>query len=266
MRCGPAARPPHRPDLLADLAVAAGQEAPRSITMSTSVPAGRHRVRATSADDRQGGPPEGNVVATEATAPRRCRRASRRASATRSGYTQTAATGGTAASAGPGAGPWQQAADLAGRVRALQRGQVDRSGSPRPARRHLGVPLDGTGGEGGRPRRGSRPGPRRVGADSAGGASRIRGARPAGRTPAGVGWPGRRRRAGHDRVPLAVHALAASVPARLRPGTRTTASLAARAVANPGLITVSMIRSRSSKWANALFTASMVSDSKSRQP
>ena len=52
------------------------------------------------------------------------------------------------------------------------------------------------------------------------------------------------------------------------PGTEIliTASLAARAVAYPGLITVSMIRSRSSKWANALFIALIVSHSMSRQP
>src|ERR1035438_3702714 len=51
-----------------------------------------------------------------------------------------------------------------------------------------------------------------------------------------------------------------------RPPTRTTASLAARAVANPGLMTVLMIRSRWSKWANALFIALIVSHSMSDQP
>ena len=50
------------------------------------------------------------------------------------------------------------------------------------------------------------------------------------------------------------------------PGTRTTESLAARAVANPGLITVLMIRSRSSKWPKALFIALIVSHSMSDQP
>jgi hypothetical protein len=48
--------------------------------------------------------------------------------------------------------------------------------------------------------------------------------------------------------------------------TGTTASLMARAVANPGLITVLMRRSRSSKPANALFIALTVSHSISDQP
>jgi hypothetical protein len=37
-------------------------------------------------------------------------------------------------------------------------------------------------------------------------------------------------------------------------------------VANPGLITVLMIRSRSSKWPKALFIALIVSHSMSDQP
>src|SRR5580693_3404205 len=47
---------------------------------------------------------------------------------------------------------------------------------------------------------------------------------------------------------------------------RTTASLAALAIAKPGLITVLMMCSRWSKGANALFIALMVSHSKSGQP
>src|ERR1700722_3600141 len=48
--------------------------------------------------------------------------------------------------------------------------------------------------------------------------------------------------------------------------TGTTASLIARAVANPGLMTVLMRCSRSSKPANALFIAFTVSHSTSGQP
>ena len=48
--------------------------------------------------------------------------------------------------------------------------------------------------------------------------------------------------------------------------TGTTASLIARAVAKPGLITVLMRCSRSSKPANALFIALTVSHSMSDQP
>ena len=50
------------------------------------------------------------------------------------------------------------------------------------------------------------------------------------------------------------------------PGIRTTESLAARAVAKPGLMTVLMIRIRSSKWPKALFIALIVSHSMSDQP
>ena len=48
--------------------------------------------------------------------------------------------------------------------------------------------------------------------------------------------------------------------------TGTTASLRARAVAKPGLMTVLISRSRSSKLANALFIALIVSHSTSDQP
>jgi len=51
-----------------------------------------------------------------------------------------------------------------------------------------------------------------------------------------------------------------------RPGIRTTESLAARAVAKPGLMIVLMIRSRSSNCAKALFIALIVSHSISDQP
>ncbi len=59
----------------------------------------------------------------------------------------------------------------------------------------------------------------------------------------------------------------AGIPGYLpAPGIRTTESLAARAVAKPGLMIVLMIRSRSSKWPKALFIALIVSHSMSDQP
>ena len=59
----------------------------------------------------------------------------------------------------------------------------------------------------------------------------------------------------------------AAIPGYLpSPGIRTTESLAARAVAKPGLMIVLMIRSRSSKCPKALFIALIVSHSMSDQP
>ena len=67
--------------------------------------------------------------------------------------------------------------------------------------------------------------------------------------------------AGRSRHDVGVHSRPAPAP-----GIQTTESLAARAVANPGLISVLMIRSRSSKCPNALFIALIVSHSMSDQP
>src|SRR5499427_1867055 len=77
------------------------RNAPRSMTMSTSS-APAFTASATSASlTASEARPDGNAVATEATATP-LPASSARARATRSGYTQTAATGGTAGSAGSG--------------------------------------------------------------------------------------------------------------------------------------------------------------------
>src|SRR5215472_3975615 len=143
--------------------------------------------------------PDGNAVATEATATG-LPASSARAVATRSGYTHTAATGGAASEST--------------------------------------APLPGAGGTGT---------PARAVSVMAPGAATV--------VPDTTSTPGLGLRS------------SAGIPGYIpRPGIRTTESLAARAVAKPGLMIVLMIRSRSSKGAKALFIALIVSHSISDQP